>query len=660
MKRELIKKQLALIIAVLILISIPVLAFAEEGPDADPVISSEDNAVTVPGEEPPAGSDGDAQIPGDDPLAEPEETDPVVSGTDAEKPNEGEESPDSDDVVPEEETVLTEPEEAPPVPARGMMLFAAAPKAACPNCGSTTYQEVKTAAVAPTMTQDGLTEGVKCSACGKYIVEPAVIPRKGDLNLSSIGANKEVYVDGKRYVTDAAGHITLDKDSYTTLVVYKYNTESTKDRHAQYPTGMSVWLLNFTENGYTMTRKSEFDDIMQYCGTSIRVSGKKGVRIITGIPSDKKKALISSGGYAGYTMIEDGTLLAKSIRVTSFNPLVLGSSGIVSNYAYKQGSADPVFKTEKGLSKYTNAVTGFTLQQCVPDFAMRPYMKLKENSTGKVITLYGGIVHRSIQYVANQNKNAFKKGSSAYDFIWSIINAKLPDSQTTSGKLIAHQGYKDAAPENTVAAFELAGKNSAFWGIETDIRQTKDGVLICSHDEEADRMTTGTGRYMDLMYSEVSTFVVDVGSNIANYPNLKVATLSEYLDICKKYGKTAVLDIKYQSVKMVDDIVQMVKDKGMQDKVIFQASTVNYLKEIKSKYTDATMWYLARDINESTVEVALDCACVGINADNITADNVALGKEFGLKTACWTATTVTQKKNYFSYGLDFVCCNKPL
>ena len=72
MKRELIKKQLALIIAVLIVISIPVLAFAEEGPDADPVISSEDNAVIVPGEEPPAGSDGDAQIPGDDPLAGPD------------------------------------------------------------------------------------------------------------------------------------------------------------------------------------------------------------------------------------------------------------------------------------------------------------------------------------------------------------------------------------------------------------------------------------------------------------------------------------------------------------------------------------------------------------------------------------------------------------
>jgi glycerophosphoryl diester phosphodiesterase len=48
------------------------------------------------------------------------------------------------------------------------------------------------------------------------------------------------------------------------------------------------------------------------------------------------------------------------------------------------------------------------------------------------------------------------------------------------------------APENTVAAFEAAIGLDAF-AIETDVRLTRDGHLVCVHDRRLDRTSTGAG-----------------------------------------------------------------------------------------------------------------------------------------------------------------------
>jgi glycerophosphoryl diester phosphodiesterase len=47
--------------------------------------------------------------------------------------------------------------------------------------------------------------------------------------------------------------------------------------------------------------------------------------------------------------------------------------------------------------------------------------------------------------------------------------------------IYAHRGASGYAPENTVAAFDRA-LEMPIDGIETDIRSTKDGVLVLLHD----------------------------------------------------------------------------------------------------------------------------------------------------------------------------------
>lgn len=57
---------------------------------------------------------------------------------------------------------------------------------------------------------------------------------------------------------------------------------------------------------------------------------------------------------------------------------------------------------------------------------------------------------------------------------------------------LAHRGGAALAPENTLAAFSLATALGVRY-LETDVRLTADGHLVCFHDETVDRVTDGRG-----------------------------------------------------------------------------------------------------------------------------------------------------------------------
>ena len=61
-------------------------------------------------------------------------------------------------------------------------------------------------------------------------------------------------------------------------------------------------------------------------------------------------------------------------------------------------------------------------------------------------------------------------------------------------KIFAHRGASAYAPENTLAAFDLAQRLGAD-GIELDVQLTKDGEVVVIHDETIDR-TGGSGHLL--------------------------------------------------------------------------------------------------------------------------------------------------------------------
>ncbi len=233
-----------------------------------------------------------------------------------------------------------------------------------------------------------------------------------------------VTVNGRTYPigTDGGRYVNLPETG-DILQRFTYRSGTYSAAHENYPTGMAAYRILRQEGGAKLEPIDGLEDLLIYSGCSIRISGKQGIRMITGITQVNKKALTSKAGLSGYTLEEYGTLICWNTDVTSGDDFSLDMSCARSNHAYLKGKADPVFAKQDGKMLYTNVLVGFGLEDCAKDLILRPYIKLKDMTTGETVTLYGGSLCRSIGYIAKQNENTYKPGSSGYKYVHKIIGA---------------------------------------------------------------------------------------------------------------------------------------------------------------------------------------------------------------------------------------------
>lgn len=246
---------------------------------------------------------------------------------------------------------------------------------------------------------------------------------------------------------------------------------------------------------------------------------------------------------------------------------------------------------------------------------------------------------------------------------WYCAN---PTSEVVSGRmvatndteLIAHRGFRCVAPENTAPAFEEAGKRGMY-GAECDVYMTKDGVWVIQHDPITYRMMNCTKNIEKCTYDQLMKYNTDNGNNVENYPDLKICTLDEYLDICEKYEMTAVIEIKGKNnVEHYDKIIDSVNNHKCN--VIFISFHAENLVAMR-KLTDAQMFYLVQEIDEDDIEIAKSIENCGIdfngNEDDNYDDNSEIIKkcqEAGLVLGAWTINDVALMQQLVDLGIEYI------
>jgi glycerophosphoryl diester phosphodiesterase len=77
-----------------------------------------------------------------------------------------------------------------------------------------------------------------------------------------------------------------------------------------------------------------------------------------------------------------------------------------------------------------------------------------------------------------------------------VLQAPLPIA-------VAHRGSRRLWPENTMSAFQGAVDLGFTW-IETDLHVTRDGVIVCFHDDTLGRTTDRSGRVSEIDWDELA------------------------------------------------------------------------------------------------------------------------------------------------------------
>src|SRR4029453_2445566 len=89
-------------------------------------------------------------------------------------------------------------------------------------------------------------------------------------------------------------------------------------------------------------------------------------------------------------------------------------------------------------------------------------------------------------YKSQQEGSVGQRGLVCITLAWAVVGVIAAQDRRTS--VIAHRGASAYAPEHTRAAYELAVRQKADF-VEQDLAVTRDGALICLHDESLERTT---------------------------------------------------------------------------------------------------------------------------------------------------------------------------
>lgn len=240
------------------------------------------------------------------------------------------------------------------------------------------------------------------------------------LSIPSGYSDTTVYLDGVAYTAakrDGRYIVTAPNANAKTAVVYQYNA-------AGVPVGMYVWTLSYADGAYTATAQPGLQNLLSYHGFSIRITGKAGIRYKTGISTDLRKTLTTTG-VNGYVLKEYGTVVMNNENRTKY-PMIKGGEKTLTGMAYGQNAdgtkVDSVYETVDGRYRFTSVLVGMPATQYKIEYAFRGYAILEKG--GQQITLYGPIQARSIYSLAQQvlSSGKYQAGSDTEVFLKKLIS----------------------------------------------------------------------------------------------------------------------------------------------------------------------------------------------------------------------------------------------
>ena len=128
---------------------------------------------------------------------------------------------------------------------------------------------------------------------------------------------------------------------------------------------------------------------------------------------------------------------------------------------------------------------------------------------------------------------------------------------------IAHRGYHDAYPENTLSAFQAAIDTGCL-AVETDLRLSKDGEIVLMHDSTIDRTTNGAGSVSSYTLAQLKEFRVDyIGDGTETIP-----TFQEALEAFADTGLVFYCHINTTDDKTISRFNQIVEEGGYEENVV--------------------------------------------------------------------------------------------
>ena len=230
--------------------------------------------------------------------------------------------------------------------------------------------------------------------------------------------------------------------------------------------------------------------------------------------------------------------------------------------------------------------------------------------------------------------------------------------------IFAHRGASAHAPENTLAAFELALAQGAE-GIELDAKLSADGHVVVIHDATVDRTTDGYGRVKDMSLADLRS--LGAGLFFAEkYRGEKVPTLEE---VFEALGKRMFINVELTNYNtpgdhLVESVCMLVKKFELQKRVLFSSFFASNLSKARGLLPEVPRGLLAFNGLLGAWARSFGFAfgryqALHPNLKDVTPQQVQRVHRLERRVHVWTVNATEDMRRLFDWGVDAIFTDDP-
>jgi glycerophosphoryl diester phosphodiesterase len=269
-------------------------------------------------------------------------------------------------------------------------------------------------------------------------------------------------------------------------------------------------------------------------------------------------------------------------------------------------------------------------------------------------------------------------------FLPLLASLILAATAARAVQIVAHRGASYDAPENTMAATNLAWKQGAD-AVETDIYLSKDGKIVVSHDKNGKRTAGRDVNFVEITQAEART--LDAGSwKDPKFAGEKIPLLEDQIASIPA-GKRLLVEIKV-GPEIVPELARMLKQKGATERNITVIS-FNYesLREVRKQLPRLpTLWLVGHpdpaakkaDVKKSDgkktppakrpptvdemIKKAKDAKLTGLDLQHtwpLTDSDLSKIRNAGLELHVWTVNDAEIARRWIKFGVASITTDRP-
>lgn len=268
---------------------------------------------------------------------------------------------------------------------------------------------------------------------------------------------------------------------------------------------------------------------------------------------------------------------------------------------------------------------------------------------------------RSAAFSLQRSDNRVKiKGTHFKPFLRRIIPMDTLHLPFPKPKMVAHRGVSGLEMENTCSAFVAAG-NRSYWGIETDVHVTGDGNFILIHDDDTRKVALDSMIVEKTTYETLRSLRLRDRDGKRGRKDLILPSLREYIQICKKYEKISVLELKNSmEPSYISRIISIIREEGWLEGTVFISFALENLLALRKALPAQKAQYLIEKTPDwaELLRILKDNA-LDLDADYrlLTEDRVRQLHAAGIQVNVWTVDSLEDARRLADWGVDYITTN---